>query len=322
LPACNRVFLKIQSAITALVLVMLGVFANQLSAQQAPASGPRIWLQDNQSLGVRHVGPASAAVAASQPVSMASGDIDGDGVTDLVVGHRSASGGFVSIYRGNLDAFAPQSDASLQAVARGEFPSPFLPEAQTLSVPASPDFLALGNFTGDGQRDLIVGSLGSNTLYVFPGDGKGGFGAAQTVGIPGGVTALATGEFGPSSQFSTVLIGVKGVGKTFSVIVMGGSAEGLSLAGAVPVKAEASSFDFGNFGGGNDAAFLSGGQIFILRSSTLKVVPVSLPVTAQAFALGSFIFDRNSGIQIAVLAADGSVSIVARSEFDPRPYAN
>src|ERR1044071_4720931 len=41
-------------------------------------------------------------------------------------------------------------------------------------------------------------------------------GAAQTIGVPGGVTSLAAGEFGPSAQYSTVLIGVNGVGKSFS----------------------------------------------------------------------------------------------------------
>src|SRR6185437_10557690 len=301
---------------------MLSSLGNYVSAQ-VPASGPKIWLQGNQSLGVHHTGPAAAGVAASQPVSMASGDVDGDGVPDLVVGHRSANGGFISIYHGNLDAFAPQSDASLQAVARGEFPSPFLPDAQTFSVPVTPDFLALGNFTGDGQRDLIIAARGSNTLYIFPGDGKGGFGPAQTVGVPGAVTALGAGEFGSSAQFSAVLIGVKGVGKSASLVVMVGSVQGLNLLAAFPLSAAPSNFDFGNFGGGgNDAAFLASGQISILRSSTLKIVPVSLPVTVSAFALGSFIFDRNGGAQIAVLSPDGSVQIAARSEFDPRSYSN
>ncbi|HEY2116989.1 MAG TPA: VCBS repeat-containing protein, partial [Candidatus Angelobacter sp.] len=166
LSLCKRILAPIQSASILLLLLILSGLGNYLSAAalQAGAQGPKIWLQDNRSLGVHHTGPAAAGVAASQPVSMASGDIDGDGVPDLVVGHKSANGGFISIYHGNLDAFAPQSDASLQAIGRGEFPSPFLPDAQTFSVPVTPDFLALGNFTGDGQRDLILAARGSNTL--------------------------------------------------------------------------------------------------------------------------------------------------------------
>src|SRR5205807_7966117 len=218
---------------------------------------------------------------------------------------------------GNLDAFAPQSDASFQAIGRGEFPSPFQLEAQTLAVPINPDFIALGNFTGNGERDLVIAARGGNSLYVLPGDGKGGFGNPQAIGLAGGVTALAAGEFGNSGQFTTVLVGVKGVGKTFSLVVFGASSQGLTATGAFPLSAPASSIDFGNFGdAGQDAAFLAGGQIFILRSSPLQLVAVPLPVSARAFALGSFIYDRNGGSQIALLAPDGSIQIAARSEFD------
>jgi uncharacterized repeat protein (TIGR01451 family) len=326
LSLCKRILASIQSVSILLLLLILSNLANDLpaaTALQATATGPKIWLQDNRPLAVVHTGAAvqnPGLMGAAQPLSLASGDIDGDGVADLLVGYSAPGGGVIAVHRGNLDAFAPQSDASLQAIGRGEFPSPFLSDAQTFSIPVTPDFLALGNFTGDGQRDLIIAARGSNTLYIFPGDGKGGFGTPQTVGVPGGVTSLAAGEFGPSAQFSTVLIGTKGSGKNFSLIVLGGSYQGLNMSGAFPLKAEASSFDFGNFGGGNDVAFLSGGQIFILRSSTLQLSQVSLPFTVRALAVGSFMFDRSGGAQIAALAGDGSVNIVARNEFDPRTY--
>ena len=70
------------------------------------------------------------------------------------------------------------------------------------------------------------------------------------------------------------------------------------------LSAPATSIDFGNFGGrGRDAAFLSGGQIYILRSSLMQVAAVSLPVSARAFALGAFIYDRSGGTQIALRVA-------------------
>src|SRR5215813_4630972 len=193
------------SIFSTLFLVLLALSLAQLAAGQASVqngtSGPRIWLQENQPLPVHHtaaqvtngqgMAAADASVLAglghSQPVSLTSGDIDQDGFDDLVVGYSAGSGGFISVHRGNIDAFAPQSDASFQAIGRGEFPSPFDLEAQAFSVSVHPDFVALGDFTGQGQRDLIIAARGSNTLYVFPGDGQGGFGAAQTIGVPGGV---------------------------------------------------------------------------------------------------------------------------------------
>ncbi|HEX4602660.1 MAG TPA: hypothetical protein VH724_01580, partial [Candidatus Angelobacter sp.] len=324
LSTCHRVIAKFQSASIVFLLLILSGLGSYLFAaalQQAPG-GPKIWLQDNQRLPVAHTGAAASLMTgASQPVAMTSGDIDGDGVDDLLVGYRVPGGGVIAVHRGNLDAFAPQSDASLQAIGRGEFPAPFLQNANTFTVPFSPDFIAVGNFKGNGNQDLVVAAKGGNTLSVFPGDGKGGFGDPQTVALPGGVTALAAGEFGASGQFTTVLVGTKGVGKSFSMVALAGSFGGLAVKGTFPVSAAPSSIDFANFGGtGRDAAFLAGGQIFVLRSSSMQVVPVSLPVSARAFALGSFIFDRSGGTQIALLAADGSVQIAARSEFDPRSY--
>jgi uncharacterized repeat protein (TIGR01451 family) len=325
LSLCKRILAPVQSASILLLLLILSGLGNlSAAALQAPANGPKIWLQDNQSLPVAHTGAAvqnPGLMRAAQPVSVTSGDIDADGVADLLVGYSAPGGGVIAVHRGNLDAFAPQSDASFQAIGRGEFPSPFLTDANTFTVPVSPDFIAIGNFTGNGEQDLVIAARGGNTLYVFPGDNKGGFGGPQTVALPGGVTGLAAGNFGNSGHFTTVLVGVKGIGNSSSLVALGGSFQGLKGTGTFPTSATVSSIDFANFGGaGRDAAFLAGRQIFILRSSSMQVVPVSLPVSARAFALGSFIYDRSGGTQIAVLAPDGSVQIAARSEFDPRTY--
>ncbi|HEY6251188.1 MAG TPA: hypothetical protein VI685_14610, partial [Candidatus Angelobacter sp.] len=299
-----------------------------LVAGQAPiqngsgASGPpRIWLQQNQVLPVQHVGasqgtdlPADlSGLAHAQPVSMVSGDLDADGFEDLVVGYSSGAGGFISIHRGNMDAFAPQSDASFQAIGRGEFPSPFLLEAKTFSVPVHPDFVALGNFTGQGNKDLAVAARGGNVLYVFPNDGKGNFGSPQTVNLAAGVTALAAGRLGHTDTL------IAGAARSLTVYVY--TPLGLAALASYPVSAPVSNILFGDFGDpGLDVAFLSGGKIQILRSSTMQLTTFALPVTVRAFALGSFIYDRNYGQQIALVAPDGSLQIAVRNEFDSRVY--
>ena len=287
------------------------------------SGGPRIWLQQNQPLPVQHVavnqgaaGPFDlAGLGNAQPVSMASGDLDADGFEDLVVGYSSAGGGYISVHRGSIDAFAPQSGASFQAIGRGEFPSPFQLEAKTFSVPVHPDFVAVGNFAGQGNKDLAVAAQGGSVLYIFPNDGKGNFGAPQTIKAGNGITALAAGSLG--SSHAPVLL----VGGGRSLIVYVATPQGLTALVSYAASGPVTNILFGHLGDqGPDVAFLSGGKIQILRSATMQVTTVALPVTVKAFAVGRFIYDRNAGMQIALVAPDGSVQIAVRNEFDPRVY--
>ena len=155
---CGGVWRRVPQALLAIVAVLTLVASlaarerlrPSLRARPAQAltAGPKIWLQGAQPLQVTHVGSTSrAAIAArslaagqGQPLSMIDADFDEDGVEDLIVGYATPSGGALVFHRGNLDAFAPQSDVSFQAIAHGQFPPPFLPQALVLDIPIQPDF--------------------------------------------------------------------------------------------------------------------------------------------------------------------------------------
>ncbi|HEX3584626.1 MAG TPA: CSLREA domain-containing protein [Candidatus Angelobacter sp.] len=325
LSLCKRILAPVQSASILLLLLILSGLGTHLSATalQAPVRGPKIWLGDNQAVPVNSVGTVALAqnVASgqAQALSMATADVDGDGVADMVAGFSASGGGAIVIHRGNLDAFAPQSDASFQAIAHGQFPAPFLPNAQVVSIPVRPDFMALGRFTSGGRQDLVVAALGGNSLYLFPGDGKGSFGAPQTIALSGGVTAMAAENLLRSLPYSNLVVGVA-TPRSSSLLVFSGSDSGLTPPAVFPLKAAVSNIVFGDFGDSNtDTAFLSGGNLFILHSSNFQMEALSLPVNASAMALGSFIFDRAGSLQIALLTSDGSLHIAAHAEFDPRP---
>jgi hypothetical protein len=157
----------------------------------------------------------------------------------------------------------------------------------------------------------------ANSLLVFPGDGKGSFTAPQTVSLSGGVTALAAERLVSSAPFSNLVVGTS-TPQDAALLIFTASETGLGSPVKIAQRAAVSSIVFGDFGDSNtDTAFLSGGDVFVLHTSSLQVEALNLPVNASAIALGSFIYDRHPHVQIALLTSDGSVHIAAHSEFDP-----
>src|SRR5215471_3254116 len=129
--------------------------------QQSGPTGPKIWLQDNQPLQVVYhataaIGGSSAAngtpqaanLAAAQilasgqaqPLALARGDFDADGVDDLAVGYATSG--------------------------RGQFPSPFLPDVEVLTLPVRPDFVAVGSFASSSYPDIVVAARGDSSIYL------------------------------------------------------------------------------------------------------------------------------------------------------------
>jgi hypothetical protein len=333
-----------QSARTILLTIGCLAFAGPLLSQQPAATAKsggapnKLYLQGERPLGVSYAGaPAAvAALAAGQlkPLALASGDLDGDGVEDLVAGYASATGGVLVIHRGNLDAFAPQSQASWQAIAEGRFPSPFLPEANVIELPETPDFLAIGNFIGNGDLDVVVGARGSHTLYILAGDGKGGLLAPRAIMLTGALTVLAATHFASSTAYSHIVAGT--TAQTGSnLVVFEGTASGISAIANAALRAPATSLAFGSLSGDpfTDLAVIAGGELQIVHGrdvhaarigegpANLQPEPVSIPFAAASVTVGSFIQDRASRLQMAVLGTDGSVHIVTRARLDTRPWS-
>jgi hypothetical protein len=111
-------------------------------------------------------------LAVSVPSSLALGDLDGDGKSDLVVpGGQS----LVGVLTGNGDGtFA----------THGTYPT----GGQGNEIGA----LALADVNGDGHLDALAIEVGGGALYVLPGKGDGSFAAPLTFTVTTAQTIRAT----------------------------------------------------------------------------------------------------------------------------------
>ena len=271
-----------------------------------------------------HYRGAERAVSAitsgkASPLSLASEDFDVDGVDDLAAGYATAGGGLIAFHRGNLDAFAPQSDESFQAIARGENPSPYLPDVDLVEIPERPDFLAAGDVIGINGPGVVAAARGGSTIYVLSRGASGKMELLQSVPVHGTITALDAHPLKPVKYWN-VVAGIHAAGGP-GLQVFTGSPEGLLPESSFQLSDDADSFGFGMLDMDNqaDVMVVAGGKVSILHSGRQAIESVPVPYTVAAAALGRFLFDRSSMVQMALLASDGGLHIVGRQDIDSRP---
>ncbi len=121
---------------------------------------------------VLSLGTSQSPAVGTQPVSVASGDFNGDSVPDLAV--ANSGGSTVTVLLG-------KGDGTFQVAA-------------TLSTGSTPRAVAVGDFNRDGHMDLAVAF--NNGVGVYLGNGDGSF-TAPNAGSPTGFAAagLTVGDY-------------------------------------------------------------------------------------------------------------------------------
>lgn len=353
----NNSKLAIRIAI-ALVLSMIGslaLFGSRYSAASIstqPVRQPRalkavgeanpyIKLQESRDLQPSYAGAGAATISSAmlgtkmRPLALASGDLNDDGYPDLVCGYGSAGGGMLTLYRGDPQAYAPTDPEVIEGIARSEFPDPFLEEAAVYELAEAPDFVGTGDFNRDGKIDLVVAARGGRTLYLLEGDGAGRLANPLSIPLPGAVSAMVAGGINNRDGLVDVMLGIDSPSGS-SLLVYDGIKSILETTGieySLPAKATSLALGTLDDDGYEDLAILANGQVLILhghdnsndndaRASKKagKLETVETPFSVKAFALGEFIWDRDSRVEMAMMADDGSVHIIARGELDTRPW--
>jgi hypothetical protein len=159
--------------------------------------------------------------AGDSPVAAAAADLNGDGRADLVVANDPASGGKIRVLLGGPYGFAISGTYDLPSVPRGvaiaDFDTDGRPDvvvalggdvqvlrnagggslvpAVTLDVGTNTSAVAVGDFDGNGTPDVAAASESTNEVFVFLGNGNGGFDGGHVTPVVTAPRALVAGRF-------------------------------------------------------------------------------------------------------------------------------
>ncbi len=160
---------------------------------------PWVNLRDEIRLSATPTGGPGALLQASvsvHPRSMAAGDFDGDGLTDLVLMGRGNGGPFLRVHPGSryqTDSIAARTAARLpESLARS---APFEAGYTARQLTVAPELSAVGDFDGDGIDDLVYASRGTPLLYLCQGTATGLSAPEQPFELPGPPVVMVAGEF-------------------------------------------------------------------------------------------------------------------------------
>lgn len=266
------------------------------------------------------------------PATLTLGDLDGDGVLDLVTAGVGQQGGVVRIYHGNVDALYPQPPGSRQLAGEAALAEPFIDSGSAFRIDLAPDLSGTGDFDADGSVDIVLAAVGESRLLILRGDGRGGLVDARFLQLSGSVRSLAIGDFNRRDGLADMAVGIDADGR-FALVVLE-SPEGVLRARSeeFEVDSEPRSIVLGRFDEDRfpDVAVACDREVVILRGrdrrlsfqggagaaqATSIVTTSPLPFSVTALAAGDLQGDSRD--ELVLLSDEGALYLLGDVSSGP-----
>jgi uncharacterized repeat protein (TIGR01451 family) len=308
----------------------LARLGDRATVHAAGRGAPRINLADGREVLTAYAGDRALQQLLEQnlvqPLAVASGDFDEDGVPDLISAYAGPSSGVLTLHRGNVDAIYPHTTEANFRKAQGSFTdAPFLSPARLFSLPVSPDFIGAGDFSADGHLDLAAAARGGHSLYLLAGNGNGGFGSPESIELPGAITAMKTGEVNRRDGLADVIVGIITSTGPQVLIFQNGKGALRAEPESFALPDAASDFALGQFDSDAlpDLAIAAGHNLIVLYGRDREAAPnptnreapraitsrQSFPFTLQSLASGDFTGKPQASL--AALSGDGAAYLLS-----------
>jgi len=307
---------------------------DEIAVRAAGSGNPWINLANGRDLLTDYNGPVELASSLESkqvaPLGLAAGDFDEDGVPDLVSAYASAGRGILTIHKGNIDSIYPDTPEARARKADGTFTdAPFLSPGQTFELSVSPEFLEVGDFNADGHFDVVVAARGGNALHFIVGDGRMSLREAQTMDLPGTVTALASGEANRADGITDLVVGVTGASGPKLMVFEGPESAIKGDPEVFNLSSEATAIALGYLrqdyttdiavGAGRDLMIVHGRDRRLSLDEAARAEVPEAAISTRSFeseltslAIGDFTGDER--FELAVLTEDGTVMLVGERE--------
>ena len=241
--------------------------------------------------GTGNFTPAPSPAVGYQPMSVAMGDLNGDGNLDLVVANRCGN---------DESCQSPGTVSILLGDGKGNFSL-----ASSVATDGAPWSVAVGDFNGDGKLDLAIANAAGDTVSILLGDGTGNFNLASSPATGSYPRSVAVGDFNGDGKLDLAVANY--FSNTVSVLLGDGTGN-FTLASSPAVGIEPQSVAVGDFNGdgkldvavanwwGNNYTW--GALDILLGDGTGNFALAASPITGFNFAVavGDFQRGRQAGL--------------------------